>query len=284
MKEMTNKKVLWFSALAAALLVLSGFSFWLSSTIFNQQVFVDKTVAVMTAPETTQAIASGIVDKTLAEKPVARNLLGNKLTGVVGGLLSTDTFADVVRGVSGRIYLQITSESPKGVVIDTTAVKSLVAPIANVVATPEQKAKLEGVNIPDEIVLIDPEAVPSIYYLTGFLWIWPFALLGAIGVIGYVIYASVPKVRLVTTQKVASVLAGFGFVSAAIIPSIKPTIVKNIDNYNLRIVAANIYEGLSAALFNMYVTLTVVSIAVVISIFLFQAYVKWADKKLKTAK
>jgi len=284
MKEMSNTKVFWFSTLAVLLLILSGFSYWLSSTIFNQEVFVNETVAVMTAPETTQAIAAGIVDKTLADKPVARNLLGNKLTGVVSGLLSTDTFADVVRGVSGRIYLQITSEDPKGVVIDTTAVKSLVTPIANVVASPEQKAKLEGLNIPDEIVLVDPEAVPTIYPLTSFLWIWPFALLGAIGIVTFVLYNTIKERRLLTTQMVASVFAGFGFTAAAIIPSIEPTIIKNIDNYNLKLVASNIYEGLSAPLFDMYVTLTAISIAVIVVVYLFQVYVKWADKKLKTSK
>jgi len=278
---MSNTKVFWFSALAAGLLVLSGFSYWLSSTIFNQQVFVNETVVVMTAPETTQAIAAGIVDKALVGKPVARNLLGNKLTGVVNGLLSTDTFADVVRGVSGRVYLQITSQDPKGVVIDTTAVKNLVTPIANVVATPEQKAKLEGVNIPDEIVLIDPDSVPSIYPLTGFLWIWPFAFLGAIGIISYLIYATEKEDKLLNTQKIAGVLAGFGFISAAIIPSIEPTIVKNIDNYNLRLVASNIYEGLSASLFDMYVALTAISIAVIVTVYLFQVYVKWAEKRIK---
>jgi hypothetical protein len=284
MKGMTNTKVFWFSALAAVLLVLSGFSYWLGSTIFNQEVFVNETVAVMTAPETTQNIAASIVDKTLADNPVAKNLLGDKLTSVVGGLLNTDTFAEVVRGVSGRIYLQITSEDPKGVVINTTSVKSLVTPILTVVATPEQKAKLEGLNIPDEIVLVDPESVPTIYPLTNWLWVWPFALLGAIGVMAYVINGVDKKKRLLTGQKVASVVALIGFVAAAIIPSIEPAIIKNIENYNLRMVAGDIYSGLSAPLFNMYATLTIIAIAVVATIYLFQVYVKWADKKLKPNK
>jgi hypothetical protein len=284
MKNMTNTKVYWFSILAAVLLVLSGFSYWLSSTIFNEQAFVKATTAVMTSQETTSSIAAAIVDKTLENNPVTKNLIGDKLTSVISGLLNTDTFTEVVEGTAGRIYLQITAENPKGVVINTQNVKSLVTPILSVVASPEQKEKLESLNIPDEIVIVDPNSVPSIYFLTNYLWIWPFALLGALGLIGWIIYASDKKARLVVTQKVAAIVAIVGFLATAIIPSIEPTIVKNIQNYNLRVVAGNIYEGLSTPLFNMYFALTTFAIAVVITVFIFQYYVKWAVNRQKATK
>lgn len=284
MRKMTNAKVYWFSILAAVLLVLSGLSFWLSSTIFNEQAFISATTKVMTSQETTSNIASAVVDTSLENNPVVKNLIGNRLTSVVSGLLGTDTFAEVIRGTAGRVYLQITSKDPKGVVLNTQGVKSLVTPITTVIATPEQKTKLENINIPDEIVLIDPNTVPSIYYLTGYLWIWPFALVGSLILIVYMVYASENKVRLVVAQKIATVIAITGFLAASIIPSIEPQVIKGIQNYNLRVVGGNIYEGLSAPLFNLYTSLTIISIAIVISIFIFQYYVKWAVNKQKTAK
>ncbi|MEI6266854.1 MAG: hypothetical protein WCP14_03120 [bacterium] len=282
MKNITNTKVYWFSILAAVLLVLSGFSYWLSSTIFNETVFVNETVAVMTSQETTQSISAAIVDKSLENNPVVKNLLGDKLKSVLGGLLNTDTFAEVVSGVSGRIYLQITSEHPKGVVLNTLGVKSLVTPILTVVATPEQKSKLEKLNIPDEIVLVDPNSVPTIYPLTNWLWIWPFALVGALALIGYLIYFSDKNARLLNTQKIAAVIAIFGFLATALIPSIEPQIIKNIENYNLRVVASNIYEGLSAPLFNLYLWLLIVPLIVMVGIFGYQLYGKWATRRPKS--
>jgi hypothetical protein len=279
MKDITNTKVYLFSVLAALLLVVSGFSYWLTSTIFNEQAFTNATNTVITSQSTTDSISAGIVDKALENNPVAKNLLGTKLQGVVSGLLSTDTFAGAVKNVSGRVYLQITSQDPKGVVIDTTTVKSLVTPILGVVASPEQKAKVEGLNIPDQVVLVDPSTVPSIYYLTSYTWIWPFALLGGLGLFGYTIYASKEELRLVNTQKAAGMLAGVGFLAAAVIPSIEPTVIKGIQNFNLRVVAGNIYEGLSAPLYNMYFWLTVVALLVLAGTFSYQMYVKWATKK-----
>lgn len=280
MKNITNTKIYWFSILAAVLLVLSGFSYWLSSTIFNETVFVKETVAVMTSQETTQSISAAIVDKSLESNPIVKNLLGDKLKSVLGGLLNTDTFAEVVGGVSGRIYLQITSENPKGVVLNTLGVKSLVAPILTVVATPEQKLKLEKLNIPDEIVLVDPNSVPTIYPLTNWLWLWPFALVGSLTLIGYLIYFSDKKVRLVNTQKIAGVIAIFGFLAVALIPSIEPQIIKNIENYNLRVVASNIYEGLSAPLFNLYLWLLILPLIILVGIFGYQVYAKWNLKRI----
>jgi hypothetical protein len=281
MKDLTNTKVYIFSIIAALLLVITGLSFWLTSTIFNEQAFTNATTTVLTSQSTTESISAGIVDKALEDKPLIKNLLGTKLTGVVSGLLSTETFADVVKNVSGRVYLQITAKDPKGVVIDTTTVKSLVKPILTIVANPEQKTKLEGLDIPDQVVLVDPSTVPSIYYLTGYTWIWPFALLGGLGLFGYTIYASKKELRLVNTQKAAGVLAGVGFLATAIIPSIEPAIIKGIQNYNLRVVAGNIYEGLSAPLYNMYFWTTIVALLVLAGTFGYQMYVKWNAKKAK---
>ena len=284
MNKMSNVKLYLFSVLAALLLVVSGFSFWLSNTIFNEQVLVDKTVAVMTSQSTVQSLSSAIVDKTLENAPVVKNLIGSKLEGVVGGLLSTDTFANLVKGVSGKVYLQITSKNPKGVVISTTTIKSLVTPIANVVATPEQKTKLENLNIPDEIVIIDPNSVPSIYYLSNYLWIWPFALLGALGLLFYTIYISAKNDRLVNTGKAAGVVAVVAFLAAAVIPSIEPPIVNNIQNYNLRVVAGNIYTSLSAQLFNIYSYLAVIALLVVIGVVGYKLFMQYSETRAKAKK
>ena len=85
--------------------------------------------------------------------------------------------------------------------------------------------------------------------------------------------------RLRVSQKIAGIVATVAFIATATIPSIEPAIIKNISNYNLRVVAGNIYEGLSGPLYNLYFTLTAISIALIISIFIFQKYVEWVSNR-----
>jgi hypothetical protein len=171
------------AVVASFLLVITNSAIWINHAIFDTSTFTKTAVASITSPASTQALASEVVDRALADKPTVKAVAGPTATKLVGGLLESDQFSTVLTKAVTKlqVYLTTSDSQQKSISIDLTGVKNVVSTLVGVadnrgIDLPNDGAAADKVAaLPDQLVLLDANNVPSLYsYGVVFLWAyWP---------------------------------------------------------------------------------------------------------------
>lgn len=226
--------------LGAAFFVFAQSAYWVNHQIFDKQSFTNTTQTALTSETSLNAIATVVVDKALADKPIVRRVAGERAASLVSSLLGTDLSAQAISRLSNALYTYMTTSDRKDIGIDLSAIKT---PLSGVVAFAESRGTTVSFDpsiIPDKVVLVKNDDFPNLSgLLTTMLWVAPLLWLGM--VLSFSLY-----IYLGRTQYAKKVyLAGGTIIAVSALsllsgPFIPPPIASLVQNVELRVVVQNI--------------------------------------------
>ena len=148
----------------------------------------------------------------------------------------------------------MTSNQRKTVAIDLTGVKSVVNTLVSVadtagVSPTDGMADQKVATLPDELVLIDANSVPSFYtYGLVFLWLGPICAILALALLAYSYIRNKSQyVKIALLQGAAITIVGL--LSLLTGPLFRPPLLSAVTSPNMRIVVGNLYDSF-IAIFN----------------------------------
>lgn len=249
---------------AGLLLLFAQSAFWVNQTIFDKKTFTGIATGVIQSEESREAIASGIVDKALADRPVLQRTISGKATQLLTGLLGTDAVVQATNLIVDKAYTYATSNEPEAIAFDLTAIKT---PVARIIAFAEDQGRevaFDPATIPDSITLFDPADLPDIYkYSVVMLWLGPLLWLSTLAIFGIYIYKGGKKFYGKRVYVVGAVIGVVGIVGLMVGPLLPPTVSALVPQTHLR----SIVGDLSAAFLQPF-TQQMITMLLVTAIFL----------------
>lgn len=239
-------QVILTAVIAALLLVVANSAIWINRQIFDTNNFTTTAVTAVTSESSRQALAGEIVDRALADRPIVKNVAGNTATRLISGLLGSSQFNEALQKAVGRIQVYVTSKEQKSVSLDLSGVKNTVNTLLSVAdnrgADTDQASERVN-NIPDELVLVNADNIPSFYtYGLIFLWLAPLCALVAVGLLVYPYVRHKNRYyRIALVQGAA--LVGAGLLSLLVGPLFRPPAMASVTSPNMRIVVGNLYDA-----------------------------------------
>ncbi len=257
-KSTAPKKKGWFgfwpqvaltSVVAALFLLVANSAIWVNQSIFNTQNFTSTAVTSLTSESSRQALASEVVDKALADKPLVKNVAGDTATKLVSGLLGTNQFNRVLTAAVGKLQVYVTSPEQKSVTLDLTGVKSTVERLVGVANTAGVSVAENGdrlSQVPDQVVLVDANNIPSFYgYGLAFMWLAPICLILALVLLAYPYFRNRSKYYQVALAQ-GSVILVAGLLALLVGPLFRPPVLASITSPNVRTIVGNLYDAFLA--------------------------------------
>lgn len=241
----------WKAVLGGVLLGLGAITFflaqstlWVSSTIFNEKVFVDTVQSVLATDEGRDAIAGAVVDATLKDNPVAEQLIGKQVTSLVGGLLKTDLASTIFDSFAHRTYAYLTAPDRQDITIELEAIKSPLSGLIRIVEQTGRPVNFTASSIPDSVIILKSDAVPNVSgYIRSIVIV--NALLWLAAIVAFVSYLFLNRTRIVTALYIAgAVIITVSLVGLLTGPFVPPAIAGLVNSISIR----GLVEQLSAAL------------------------------------
>lgn len=247
MEKKQKTKVIWLGILTVLLVLMVNVAIWLQTSIFNEQKFVQTTQTVLSQESTRNAIASNIVDNALQNYPTVDKVLGDTLTKSVSALMNTNAFASLTTKASTQLYNLVTTKNPQSVVINTSNIQDFLNAITRFVS-PATAEKVQSIQIPNQIVLVNANQLPSLYNWTYFVSLWPILGAVALGLAIYLVMMVQDKSKYQVFEILGAELAAAALLFVLLIPAIEPPVIQNISNANMRLVFGSVYSILSQSL------------------------------------
>lgn len=186
----SSKVVGWILiTFAALLLLLAQSSMWVKNTLMNQTEFKSIFMTTIMQEQNRNAVASKIVDEALKNRPVIKNVAGDRLTSLVSGLLASDMGERIIGNLTTKIYSYVTRPNPQNVQLNLTVIKEPLAALSSVAQTVGAKTTLDTNAIPDTIVLVNAKEVPNLNGVyVAFIWLAPIFWLLTLGTFSLYVY------------------------------------------------------------------------------------------------
>lgn len=252
-------------SLASVFLFFAQTAFWLNQTIFDKPTFTSTAQTALLEESSREAIATAVVDKALADKPVVRRVVGDRAISLLSSILGTDLSSQAVSRLIGVSYGYMTTSDRKDISIDLTAIKTPLSGAISIAENSGRDISVDPTSIPDEVVLVKSNDYPDLSgYLKASLWLAPFLWLGTIASFSLYIYFG----RSMYAKKVYC--AGLAIIGVSVVglfsgPFIPPSVASLVDNIDLRVVVENVISAfLKPYQAQMYTTIAVTLIALTI--------------------
>lgn len=244
MNELSKKILIFLTVLATLLILFANFYLWLNRYIFNPQNFKEISTNAILSDESRQAISAEVVDAAIGDKPLIKEVVGQRLESVITALLDSSVSQTLVEKLSLDLQKHITSPEKKDISINLAAVKSIVKPLTEAIS-PGQPTTIETNQIPDNIILARKNTIPSIYsWGKTVLWLGPISFIAGVSLFIYMIFRTDEKSWLL---KISGISLVIGSVISIIIPYLfMPALFASISNANAKLVLENIFLGFAA--------------------------------------
>ena len=241
MKEMSSRKIIFFSIIAVILVLIANLALWFTDEIFDSEEFVHKTVQIIEREEVRDAIAAEIVDEAFADQPLIQLIAGNVLEPVISGLLGADILEPAIETLAEAVHTALTSK-PQAITIDTSGIVEFVKPLATAI-NERLGTQINAANIPDTVVIAEKGDIPSIYIFgVVMLWVGLFSTIIGLGLIIWLIWVNRGDRRRYVLKTIGFSLIVGAAIVLIVLQAIGATVLSPIDNENLEIVASNIFD------------------------------------------
>lgn len=236
------------TSLATLFLLIANSALWVNKTIFNTENFSQITTDSLLSESSRNAVATEIVDKALADRPVAKNVAGEQATKFISGLLATSQAETAVQKVSSRLQIMLTSEHSENVELDLTGIKQTVTKLIDLAGSEQQDSQTAKVeSIPDKITIVDTSKIPTFYQLgTLFLWLAPIALISGMLILAAP-HIKAKKLDLDLLMKQGLIVLGGWIIGLLVGPLFRPPFLAQFNSSNIRTVAENLYNSFIAS-------------------------------------
>lgn len=253
--------------LGSITLLLAQSAYWTNHNIFNQERFTQITIDSLTTESSRDAIAATIVDKSLADKPLIKQLAGERMEAFISGLLGSDISIGLMENISSRAYEYLTTENRNDISVNLSAVSSTVSVVMNLAnkIQPDSQIANTQIEIPSEIVLVSSDSLPNlsgvvklVLFLQPLLWLTSILFFGIYIYIGRKQYAK-------RVYKVGSSIIAVGLIGLLTGPLILPQILAAVPEVNIRPLVENFASGFLNPFINqMYIMLAVTVISLLL--------------------
>jgi len=277
------------AVVATLFVILANSAVWFTRNIFDTKRFVDISTSAVLSQDSREAIAGSITDKLLGDRPVLRAIAGSKSTKLIAGLLDTDISRTVFTKTTTTLQIAVTSKNPKDIAFDLSGIKQQVKLVAELVArisTSDQGTETLNVDkIPDKLVLLDASKLPNIY-TTGLvlMWLGPIFLLSALAMILIPLYKlrNERKVLIRTLRQQSAILSLGSVVALSVGPLMRPPVLANVTDENMRIVVSNVYDAFITKFNTQTLVIAAVALTVLIASYLIPLIVSAVRQTRKT--
>lgn len=275
MPSMNLKRPIIAAVIASLLLIVSSSAIWVNRYIFDTNNFTEIAVESVTSDSSRQALASGIVDRALSDRPVVRNVAGGTATRLVASLLGSDQFENVLTKAVSKLQVYLTSSNQESVTVNLSGIKNTLGSLIDLSGRSDGEAATKLENVPDEIVLVDANNIPDFYrYGLLFLWLGPISGLLALALLAYPYIKDRRHYYWIALIQGSFIMVA-GLAAHLIGPLFKPPLLANIPNPGSRTVVSNLYDAFITT-FNAQ-ALTLVKAGVVLAVL---PLVVWQGLKL----
>lgn len=226
--------ILLLSALALSFLFATVFT-WLNRTVVSQNFFSATISNELKKEENRLALSRAIVDATLEDRPLVRQLAGDQAIRFVSAVLGSDMSARVVDGVVEKSYAFLTRPHREDVVINLSAIRQPIAALVTVAQNQLNNERLDAFDIssvPTEVVLVQEEQWPDYSPLVRvsllaepLLWMLTAGLAITYLAVGRKAYAR----RVYTLGVVLLSVVLFGLIMAPFLPPVLSTLSQSIQ-------------------------------------------------------
>lgn len=256
-----------FLIFAVILLLLANVGLWLSRTLYNPENFSSITIETFQKPEVRDAIATQIVDKTLADRPLAEQVIGDPVRNAISGALESQTFKSIFERLAIRFQKYLTTSNKEDVTIEVGQLSTFINNIAAAIS-PQLSEQVPDVPL-RTITLVESESLPDINrYLKPFVNLGPIAGLLSLIIIIYLTYIS--ENRLQILRKISQYFLIGILLFSLTIPYARTVLQGNTSNQEAQIVITATYDAFAEVLIRQLAILGVIFGAIQISIYLYQ--------------
>lgn len=252
---------------AALTLFLAQSAYWVNHTVFNQQTFSGIATTALQEESSRNAVASAVVDKALADRPVVKRLIGDRLTAFTSGLLASDISNQAMKTIVNKTYAYTTASNRDDIKIDLTTVNTALDTLIKLAQSQGGGDRLvtAQAQIPDEIVLVQSDSFPDLSGLVKtMLWLGPVLWLLSLGFAALYVYIG----RGEYARRVYILGSAFlvvGLLGLFIMPYIPAALAAAMPAVELRPVAENMANGFLAPFRNqMYWLLGLVTVVLIV--------------------
>lgn len=270
-KILRTRTYILFSFLAAILLVIANTALWFNTYIFNGDNFTRLTTQAIEQESSRTALATAITDRILEDRPRLKQVIDEPVIKLTSGVLGSDLAQTALTKTVSQFQIILTAEKPENVTLDLSSIKQtlpqVIAIAGNISDRNTEAATLRVEDIPDTITIVNADNLPNIYRLgVALLWIAPIAALVAIAIFAYLIYRARYSRRLsaMVLATEGGMLIIIGLFALALGPLIKPPILANVANANMRIVVENIYQTFINAFNSQTQTIFMIGILLIV--------------------
>ena len=250
MKKKINKPAKRRSRINILLLTIIGFSlvlfqsaYWFNRYIADAHNFSTITTTALLEESSRNAIGDEVADQVFKDKPVLKQVAQEPVSNIVSSMLNTKFASIGLEKMIQLLHNNVTTAHPKSITFNLSQIKTIIQTVSQILPSNSKVPSESAQNIPDEIIIIDKNSIPSLNsFVVAMAAIAPITLLAAIAAtVGYV-------VRNRKTWKLVFAPLGFSIGIAAMLglligPVFKPPLIAFVSSFNARIIVGNVFDA-----------------------------------------
>lgn len=237
-------RYLFFVVVVLSLLV-SLTSLWEHRVLYDQDRLSTIVSDSLTEQSSREAIGEYVADKVFEDRPIAAQLASARLASVVAGLLNTDIADSAIEGLVEQVRITLVTPSNDNVSINISGLKDSILKIQSVIGTSPEERAINAESLPDEIVIIDGNALPDIETINLVVfWLGPVGFTFAFAGLGYWVYRGRKKAMQKRLQISGIVIVTSAAVALLVGPLSQPVFVGLAKDLPGQTILSNVHASL----------------------------------------
>jgi hypothetical protein len=229
------------------LLLVGHTAYWLHTTIYNTERFTEISTQTIGLESSRQSIGTAVTDRVLADRPIARQIAGDRLSGLIAGLIGTDLAQSAIEELAERGHLLVTTPQREPISFDVSGIKQYIVTLQSVAGTTPETQRLDVSQIPDQITIVDTKALPNIHqYGIAALWVGVLSAMTLFGGALWYVARGGDALRLLRLRVVLTlVIIGCG-IALLVGPLTRPVFLMVAQNAPEQTLLRNVFDGFIA--------------------------------------
>ena len=274
---MSKNTVIILVVLGCILLAFGNVTLWATIDVFNPGRFGQRVAEGLQSDAASEALADATIVRIMEYYPELPRLVKGPAKEVVTWLLQRPAFTPVFRKSASVAWVIMTTSAQDVIGLDISNVGDYVVVVVtglNAEAGAATQVALEAAYDRGPLTIYESGHFPKLRGLSNTVpWIWPFAILAAIGlfVVAYL------KAK---AQKSALMTIGTGILITSIlvlmlIPALRAPVQNSITNYTAQVVVREVLTTLMRGLVIQCIVLGLIGVVLIVA----SQYIHKKDKK-----
>ena len=274
---MSKNKVIILVVLGCILLAFGNVSLWATRDVFNPERFGQRVAEGLQSDAASEVMADATIARIMEYYPELPRLVRGPAKDVVTWLLQRPAFTPVFRKTASVAWVIMTTSAQDVIGLDLSNVGDYVVVVVtslNAEAGAVTQVAMEAVYESGPLIIYESGHFPKLRGLSNTVpWIWPFAILAAIGLL-VVAYLKAKE------QKSSLMTIGTGILITSIlvlmlIPALRAPVQNSISNYTTQVVVREVLTTLMQGLVIQSIVLGLIGVILMVA----SQYFRKKDKK-----